>query len=156
MDPQGIQMMRCHTWSTSIEILSAEDGDDVMYFIATSPQREWFRVTRSRDVSRDESPRLTSKDVATRTHHSGWPPRSEGGAVLLVPLTLDQRGRESQPLPERWDESERRTRGEGCEGRGKGTAEKLLFCVDSVDLKPRYAECSNERGEPDKSDDDPE
>jgi len=149
-------MMRCHTWSTSIEILSVEDGDDLMPIIAMSLPLECFRVTRSSDVSSDESPRLTSKDVATRTHHGGCRPRGEGSAVLLVSLTPDQRGPESQPLPERWDESETRTRGEDCEGRGKGIAEKLLFCMDSVDLKPRHAQCSSERGEPTISNDEPE
>jgi hypothetical protein len=174
-------MMRCHTWSTRIEIPSVEDDDNFVNVIAANLHLEWFRVERSkdvrevakgnalqdlsprasarslpneerwkgpdpltdtrpplellsreladhceaacvpsRDVRPDESPRLTLMDVARRTHHGGWPPRSES-TVLLVPLALDRRGLESRPLPEKRDESKTSTRGEVCEGRGKSS-----------------------------------
>lgn len=74
-------MMRYHTWSTSIEILSVEDVDDVVYVIATNLQLEWFRVTRSKD-GRTVAKSNTLVDLSLRQHRLILFPMKNAGRVL--------------------------------------------------------------------------
>lgn len=81
VDPQGILMMQCDTWSTRIEILSVEGDDNVVNVIATNLHLEWFRVTRSKD-SREVAKSNALVDLSLREHRLILFPMKDAGRVL--------------------------------------------------------------------------
>jgi hypothetical protein len=74
-------MMRCHTWSTRIEIPSVEDDDNFVNVIAANLHLEWFRVTRSKD-GREVARSNALVDLSLREHRLALFPMKDAGRVL--------------------------------------------------------------------------